>query len=61
MPNEDYQDEVVFWQNLINWWEANNDTPIPERMYLALEYAKALRDEVDSAPENKADGELGAP
>jgi hypothetical protein len=33
-------DEVPFWEQLIHWWEANKDEPVPERMYEGLQLAK---------------------
>lgn len=40
MSDEDINNQVLFWQRLIEWWETNNDDPVPERMNLALRFAK---------------------
>jgi len=39
--NDSLCDEVIFWVHMIEDWEANNDEPVPERMYEALELARA--------------------
>jgi hypothetical protein len=46
MSDEDINDEVLFWQKLIEWWKLNKDSPVPERMYLALRIAEAGSDEI---------------
>lgn len=53
MSDEDINDEVLFWQKLIEWWKTNQDSPVPERMYLALRLAGAISDDLkeDIAPD----------
>jgi hypothetical protein len=53
MSDEDINDEVLFWQKLIEWWKTNKDDPVPERMYSALRLAKAIYEDVgeEFAPE----------
>jgi hypothetical protein len=45
MSDEEINDEVLFWQKLIEWWKTNKDDPVPERMYVALRLAAALSDD----------------
>ena len=45
MSDEDINDEVLFWERLIEWWKANKDSPVPERMYLALMLAGTVTDD----------------
>lgn len=40
MTQEESTDEVLFWEWLIHWWKANQDEPVPERMYVALKLAE---------------------
>jgi hypothetical protein len=40
MQENEINSEVLFWQRLILWWEANQDGPVPERMHVALEMAE---------------------
>lgn len=47
MSDEDINNQVLFWQRMIEWWEANNDDPVPQRMNLALRFARAVHDDVD--------------
>lgn len=47
MSDEDINDAVLFWQRLIEWWETNNDEPVPERMSLALSFARAVHEDID--------------
>lgn len=47
MSDEDINNQVRFWQRLIEWWETNNDDPVPERMALALRFARAVHEDVD--------------
>ena len=51
MSHEEINNEVLFWQRLIQWWQVNHDEPVPHRMYLALELAEALNEDVDQKPE----------
>jgi hypothetical protein len=53
MSDEDINDEVLFWQKLIEWWRTNQDSPVPERMYLALILARPASEDAteDLAPE----------
>lgn len=37
---DDQQDEVSFWQDLIRQWEATQAGPVPQRMREALELAR---------------------
>lgn len=42
MPDDlDPNDEVAFWRDLIEEWKTEREEPVPERMYQALELAKA--------------------
>ncbi len=45
MSDEDINDEVLFWKKLIEWWKTNQDSPVPERMYLALRLAGTVSGE----------------
>ena len=46
MSDEDINNQVLFWQRLIEWWETNNDDPVPERMNLAFSFARGLHEDL---------------
>jgi hypothetical protein len=41
MPNDEDQDEVSFWREMIQQWEALNAEPVPQRMREALAHAES--------------------
>ena len=41
MHNDEDQDEVSFWQEMIQQWEALNAEPVPQRMREALALAES--------------------
>lgn len=50
MSDEYINDEVLFWKRLIEWWKTNKDSPVPERMYLALRLAGPVSDDANADP-----------
>ena len=50
MSDEEINDEELFWKKLIEWWRANKDSPVPERMYLALRLAGTVCDDRKEEP-----------
>ena len=41
MEPEEQDDEVLFWQGMIDWWETSNSEPVPKRMRDALTLARS--------------------
>ena len=41
MHDEEDQDEIGFWREMIQQWEALNAEPVPQRMREALAHAEA--------------------
>lgn len=41
MHNDEDQDEVSFWREMIQQWEALNAEPVPRRMHEALAHAES--------------------
>jgi hypothetical protein len=40
MKYEETSGEVKFWLGMIDWWEANQLGPVPDRMIQALSFAQ---------------------
>jgi len=49
MDEDDLNDEFVFWQHMLEDWQTNNDEPVPERLYQALELARSKLTLADKA------------
>lgn len=41
MTNHDIDEEVRFWETMIEWWESKNGEKAPSRMYEALDFANS--------------------
>jgi hypothetical protein len=52
MKNEDSSGEVKFWLGMIDWWEANQLGPVPDRMIQALSFAQ-LKDSPSGPTESQ--------
>ena len=50
MHHEDDQDEVSFWQEMIQQWETTREEPVPVRMREALAFAKRRLQSTDRSP-----------